>query len=173
MRTTVVLAALLALPERTSAQELSYFRSLSFPPSTVGTCIPVRTKRGEHDSVTVRGSRLVMKARDPGRERDIQVLLDSTGRPRVFADLLHVSTSMLSSDNGNITAFIDAKGGVHGIRLHMTMQMPGEYVGHFDSASMRAMREHTKSQTTRDTLDAATKASVTTLVAWLRKRCPA
>lgn len=96
MTRTFISSAILAVctclvaPCSASAQAASYMTALAIPPSTVGTCMPddgaVRGARP--DTPRLRVSRLLMKTRSPGGDREIAVYVDDAGVARGYSEIV-------------------------------------------------------------------------------------
>jgi len=161
----------LVVATRLVAQDATYFKALSIPPRSVGTCLPSSAHRGPRD-VGATEARLVMTSVAPNRRREIVVVSDSRGRTIRFADNVFASTGLFSSTGDNVVAFIDAAGQSRGFRLHGTVQLLDSAAVRFDTASLRAMREHAVRQSWREPLDATAQRGVQKLADWMRTRCP-
>jgi hypothetical protein len=170
-RRVSVLAALW-LPGFVSAQVPSHFEALVLPPDTVGTCMPLRISGARADSAALRGSRLVMKSRVPGRQREMTVFVDPGGRSIGFADRTFTMTDARSGGGSSVTAFLDSLGGVRGFRIQNAVAYPDSLPLPNDLASLQAMKEHMTASSSRRLLDARENAAVQSLVRFLRQRCP-
>lgn len=170
-RRVSVLAAL-SLPGFVSAQAPSYFEALVLPPNTVGTCMPLRVSAARAGSAAPRGTRLVMKSRVPGREREMTVFVDPGGRSIGFTDMTFAMTDARSGGGSTVTAFLDSLGGVRGFRIRNAAAYPDSLPLPNDIASLRAMKDHISASSSRRLLDAQESAAVQRLVRFLRRRCP-
>lgn len=161
------------LPGFLSAQAPSYFEALALPPDTVGTCMPLRVSGAPADSAALRGSRLVMKSRVPGRQREMTVFVDPGGRSIGFVERTSVMTDARSNSGSTITAFLDLLGGVRGgFRIRTAAAYPESLPLPNDLASLQAMKEHMTASSSRRVLDARENVAVQRLVRFLRRRCP-
>lgn len=163
----------LLLPTGLAAQDQTYFRPLTVPPRSVGTCVRVESNGNGRDSVGVATNRLVMTSRRLSRRREIVVSVDRAGRAVRYAETGYASTGTLAGEGDDIVAILDAGGRVQGFRLHQTVQMSDSGVARFDTAALRAMREHAATRSSREPLDTDAQRHVRELIKWMRKRCPA
>lgn len=170
-RSLVASILALAIPTTLVAQGETYFQSLTVPPQGVGTCLaidaPAIPRAGR-----LREQQLVMKAREPAREREISVYHDAAGRAVRFAELGIISTGSRSADAFGVVATIDTAGQVRGVRTQHSLQMASD--GGFDGidrAAMRAMRESATTRASNKPLDALAQRQVRELVQWMRTRC--
>ncbi|MBL0171311.1 MAG: hypothetical protein IPP90_11365 [Gemmatimonadaceae bacterium] len=158
-------------PAPLRAQAPAYFKALTVPPSTVGTCLEPALNP---DITTRRRSapRLVISSRMPDARREMSLVRDSTGAVIGFNERVNVSTGRFASAGESIIASLRADGRVVGVVMRTEIQMSDTGLRSFDSASLRRMRESAKQTSHQLELDASGQAQVRVLVAWLSTRCP-
>lgn len=163
----LVAAPLVFVPAAVHAQ--SYFTPLVTPPSSVGTCMPVR--KAARDS-TMTEHRLVIMSTPPGSSRYI---LLATGRSGAFAysDMTHSTLSLTTARGGDVVAFRDSIGHMRGWRHRSATVLPESAVRP-DTASLHHLREQiaAHSRATRTPLSAAEQTRVREMAEWMLRRCP-
>lgn len=159
------------IPSSLVAQAPSYFKVLSVPPSTAGTCMSTRPQRSAGDKVAAQ-YKLVMTGLSPNRRREITVLADTSGRVISYSEMTDVATGILSSAGEGIIANIDTAGRVQGFRIHNTVRSADTVAAPFDTAALRKAKPRGIVKTSHEPLDAASQRKVKELVALVRKRCP-
>ncbi len=153
------------------AQVPAYFKALTVPPPTVGTC---HEAVQETDPKAQRRSapQFVMVSRTPNARRDMSLGRDSTGVVIGFSDRVNVSTAPLRGEGESVIAALRADGSVTGFVMRTEIQMPENDSRAIDTASLRRMRDSAKQTSSQSALDTAGQNQVRLLVAWLAKRCP-
>jgi hypothetical protein len=174
-RTAAVILTLLSfighVPSSLAAQAPAYFKALSIPPSTVGSCASMRPQRNAGDPVAAQ-YKLVMTGQAPNRRREITVFADTSGRAIRYAEMTDMATGVLSSAGDGIIANIDAAGRVAGFRIHNTVRSADTVAAPFDTAALRKTKPRAVVKSSNEPLDAASQRKVKALVAFVRKRCP-
>lgn len=151
------------------AQAPLYFKSLSVPPPTVGTCI--EPTQAADPAAQSRVPHLVLTSRSPNARREMSLLRDSSGAVIGFSDRVNLSTGRAAGESEAVVAGIRADGQVSGFVMRTDIQMTDSGLTAFDSASLRRMRESAKASSSQVALDAQKQDQVRALVAWLSKRC--
>lgn len=154
----------LSRPAPLAAQGQAHLQSLTVPPPNAGTCFNSRGKR------YVRAT-LVMTSRAPSARRELSLLRDSTGRVAAFNESLQLSTSLLASMGEVIVATLQPDGRIVGYRLSSQIEMAGNSLQRFDTASLRRMLDSAKRRSSRTLLSEGEQEKVRVLTAWLAKRC--
>lgn len=168
----LLFAAASLMPATSSAQE-AYFRELSIPPNSAGTCVPIPNRPPDK-----RGSisgHLIIKSIVPGRDRDMTVLVDTLHRTIGYYEFETASTGLGSGVFEAFGASFFQPGRVIGFASHLTVKMSAIdaiHMNHIDSASLRKMRENAKTVSSRRPLDAEEQRRAREVADWLRKRCP-
>lgn len=174
-RTGAVILTLLSfidhVPSSLAAQAPAYFKVLSIPPSTVGSCASMRPQRNAGDQVAIQ-YKLVMTGQAPNRRREITVFADTSGRAIRYAEMTDMATGVLSSAGEGIIANIDAAGRVAGFRIRNTVRSADTLAAPFDSAALKKGKPRAVVKSSNEPLDAASQRKVKQLVAFVRKRCP-
>ncbi len=153
-----------------AANDNTYFRVLTVPPDSVGTCEPISVRAVGPE--TLSSTRLVMVSLPPGKRREMTVTANRQGRVIGYNELAFEMTGRTASRGDNIVAAIDALGHVNGWRAKSNTEMAGSLPARPDAAALRAIADHMKTTTSRDALDSAGQRVVLDLVKWLRARCP-
>ena len=158
-----------------AAQAPAYFAALAVPPSTVGTCMPVRTPAAAvRSDSSLRGRRLVMTARTPAGHRELTVYVDARGRVRHLSDMVSRGTGRGASTGESVVASVTNTGEVQGMLLRTNIVMePPRRGAPLDSTALRVMRERVKTEQSRSALSERERAQVRVVAAWLVGRCPA
>ena len=163
--------SLLLMPSQLVAQDPTYFQILSVPPRSVGTCVSAGPQDSSSD-VVARGAHLVITSTGPNRRREIAFLNAGKSDAISFMDIVFRSTGLLSTSGDNVVAIIDSAGKVRGFRQHSTVQLSDSGLARFDTAGLRAMREHAIRKSSGEPLNPTAQRKVRHLVDWVRKRCP-
>lgn len=175
LRTSAVILTLLSLighiPSPLAAQAPAYFKVLTIPPNTAGTCASMRPQRNAGDQVAAQ-YKLVMTGQAPNRRREITVFADTSGRAIRYAEMSDMATGALSSAGEGIIANIDPAGRVAGFRIHNTVRSADTVAAPFDTAALRKTKPRAVVKSSNEPLDAASQRKVKALVAFVRKRCP-
>jgi hypothetical protein len=170
----VVLTLVLCIahvPSSVAAQGSAYFKLLSIPPSTVGSCASTRPQRTAADQVAAQ-YKLVMTGQAPNRRREITVFADTSGRAIRYAEMTDMATGVLSSAGEGVIANIDTAGRVAGFRIRNTVRSADTLAAPFDTAALRKANPRAIVKSSNAPLDAASQRKVKELVAFVRKRCP-
>ena len=147
MRFITCVAAFLGICMRTvfgaaplHAQTPAYFKALTVPPRTVGTCLEPdqRTDRGAGHQLA---RRLVMSSRTPNARREMFLVRDATGAVVGLTDMIHVSTGLLASAGETVVASLRPEGRIVGYVMRTETQISNSGVRGFDSASLKRMRD--------------------------------
>lgn len=147
------------------AQGTAPFELLSVPGNGFGTCMPALTR----DS-TKRGSRLVIKSREPANSREIMVLVDPQSRSMAYSDRVSLTRDSVSGTGEFVIATFDSAGRlVVGFRTQSVVEYP--FVPR-DLAAFRVMRDSMKGSSTSKSLNPEEQRKVATMVTFLRQRCP-
>jgi hypothetical protein len=158
---------LLIVPCVVRAQEEPYFRALAIPAPTLGTC----KSQSAADSAGARRIQLVMRSRVPGYTRDITLMVDKTGRVRVYSELGGAPMKLGKSDADNILAGFDSAGRVRGRWSHVTVTVPDSILKRHDIETVRTIRDHMVTHTDSRALTSTEQRQVQAMAAWLRRRC--
>jgi hypothetical protein len=174
-RTAAVFLTLLSfvghIPSSLAAQTPAYFKVLSVPPSTIGSCASTRPQRNAGDEVAAQ-YKLVMTSQTPKRQREITVLVDTSGRAIRYAEMTDMAIGILSSDGDGIIANIDTAGRVQGFRIHNTVRAADTLRAPFDTAALRKAKASAVVKSSHEPLDVASQRKVKALAALVLKRCP-
>ena len=153
------------------AQTPAYFKALTVPPRTVGTCLEP-DQRADRGAGHQFAPRLVMSSRSPNARREMSLVRDSTGAVIGFHELIHVSTGLFASADEIVVASLRPEGRIVGYVMRTETQMSDSGSRGFDSASLKRMRDSAKHTSSRAMLDAPGQSKVRVLATWLAKRCP-
>ena len=158
-------------PAPVRAQTPSYFKALTVPPRSVGTCLVPDEGRtpGARLGAT---ARLVISSRDPDARREMSLMRDSTGAVIGFQELVQVSTGVGASVGEAVLASRRPDGRIVGSLMRTEIHMSASALQNFDSVSLQRMRDGAKRTSSRTELDATGQSQVRVLAAWLAKRCP-
>ncbi len=162
-----LLGVLAAGPAR--AQAPAYFKALTVPPPTVGTCIEPTQAAGP--AAQRRMPHLVISSRSPNARREISLVRDSSGAVIGFSDRVNLSTGRAAGKGEAVVASLLADGQISGFVMRTDIQMADSGSTAFDSASLRRMRESAKTSASQVALDSRGQNQVRLLVSWLSKRC--
>lgn len=162
-----VLCVLAARP--THAQAPAYFKSLTVPPPTVGTCI--EPTQAASPAAQRRMPHLVISSRSPNARREISLVRDSSGAVIGFSDRVNLSTGRAAGKSEAVVASLPADGRISGFVMRTDIQMADSVLTAFDSTSLRRMRESAKTSASQVALDSRGQNQVRILVSWLSKRC--
>jgi len=158
-------------PTLLRAQAPSYFRVLTVPPRSVGTCL-APDEQTTHSAGLRPTPRLVITRRYPDARREMSLMRDSAGVVIGFHDMVQMSTGLGAGVGEAVVATVRRDGRIAGFVLRSEMQMAVSARQGFDSASLRRMRDNARHTSTREALDATGQSEVRVLTAWLAKRCP-
>ena len=100
------------------------------------------------------------------------MLIDANGKTFGFAELLMVSTGVLTILSDHVLARVDASGTPHGYHTHSTTVMSDSGLKKLDTTELRLMRERAVDRTSREPLDEASQQKIKKLADWVRHRCP-
>jgi hypothetical protein len=153
------------------AQTPIYFRALTVPPRSAGTCLEPDKRR------TLRAGlrstpRLVISSREPDARREMSLVRDSTGAVIGFQEMVQVSTGLGASVGAAVLASLRSDGRITGFLMRSEIQMAARAPQRLDSISLQRMRDSAKHTSSRELLDATGQSQVRVLAAWLAKRCP-
>ena len=151
------------------AQAPAYFKSLTVPPPTVGTCI--KPTQAASPAARRRMPHLVISSRSPNARREISLVRDSSGVVIGFSDRVNLSTGRAAGEGEAVVASLRADGQISGFVMRTDIQMADIGSTAFDSASLRRMRESAKTSSSQVALDSRGQNQVRLLVSWLSKRC--
>ena len=158
-------------PAPLRAQTPAYFKALTVPPRTVGTCLEP-DQRADRGAGRRPAPRLVMSSRTPNARREMSLVRDSTGSVVGFNEMIHVSTARLASVGETVVASLRPDGRIVGYVMRTEIQMSDSGSRGFDSASLKRMLESATRTSSRAMLDAPGQSKVRALATWLAKRCP-
>ena len=150
----------------------THFATLSVPPNTVGTCLPVHVGTG---LLASSGWKLVIASRLPSARREINVFTDARRRPRMLLDYTSFSIDDSSSASDAVVASVDSSGIVQGgMVTHTELRMPRPpMAARFDTSTLRDMRAHSTNRRTTSRLDSAGRLQARALVSAILARCGA
>lgn len=154
------------------AQAPAYFKALTVPPVTVGTCLEPTAQRTDRGARRRPAPRLVMSSRTPNARREMSLVRDSAGAVVGYIEMVHVSTARLASVGETVVASLRPGRRIVGYTMRIETQMSDSGSQGFDPASLQRMRERAKHNSSRVVLDALGQSKVRVLSTWLAKRCP-
>jgi hypothetical protein len=154
------------------AQDLGNFNALAIPTRSAGTCMPGKSRESSDVRIPTIFE-LVMTSSEPGRRREMSIMVDTTGRVMGYQEIDFASTGLLSSHGDAILARIDPNGGVHGTRVQSKTVMPDSVLNQLDTTRLRRLQESGITKSQGEPLDAGEQRRVLELAEWLRRRCPA